>query len=263
MATFFDRCFSIVVAASYIHLNEKSPQRKQIKSHSLNSAVRELLYLFKLKCTKKHCCKIVKEKNVPLRKRLSKANFFQITFQVTNQSTPMKHAWITTLILNTHRWSLWSQKGTTPGLARFQADTHSPHQPLVEVACLPWLAVSSTVTKLSCMLAAQPAMISLSSRCAHATLRTMWGHNGPAMGSGPLRTGQDRSLSYPHHFMGQLQIMCAYHIPNARAFYQLQPLVIPASLKMQWILTNSTSHPVDHVYKRLLETQPLLEGNLE
>ena len=52
MATFFDRCFSIVVAASYIHPNEKSPQRKQIKSHSLNSAVRELLYIFKLKCTK-------------------------------------------------------------------------------------------------------------------------------------------------------------------------------------------------------------------
>ena len=52
MATFFDRCFTIVVAASYIHPNEKSPQRKQIKSHNLNSAVRELLYIFKLKCTK-------------------------------------------------------------------------------------------------------------------------------------------------------------------------------------------------------------------
>ena len=90
MATFFDRCFSIVVAASYIHPNEKSPQRKQIKSHSLNSAVRELLYIFKLKCTKNHSCKI-SEINFPPTKHYQKLTFLNF-FQVTNQSTPMKHA---------------------------------------------------------------------------------------------------------------------------------------------------------------------------
>ena len=81
MATFFDRCFSIVVAASYIHPNEKSPQRKQIKSHSLNSAVRELLYIFKLKCTKKNILVKSKRKTFHYERDYQKLILFKLLFR--------------------------------------------------------------------------------------------------------------------------------------------------------------------------------------